>query len=235
MTMAANTRKIIYDFRGALSPPAVASRQGIWCSKATGSCTIASVSGGPIALALDATSEVQNACLYMGDILPFDIDNIIRAWFVAKLTASLGASVMTAFGLATARNDALDSVASHAWFRVEGNNNVLCETDDAVTDTDDKATGLTLEASYRKFVIDFSEGQNVRSLPSLAQGGTSDVRFHMSNARGALVPVARSTRFDMSGFTSNLQLLAQIQKTSGTAVGTLSILEAGIEFQLPLT
>ncbi len=230
--MSKNTRRIVYDFRGAHSPPAVASRQGIWCSKATGSCTIASVSGGPIALALDATSEVQNGCLYMGDILPFDIDDLVRVEFVAAATASLAAAVSAAFGLAGARNDALDSVAQNAWFSLRGSNAVVLETDDGTTDTDDVATGFSLSTTPRRFAIDFSVGGNTRTPPSRSQGGTADVRFYMSNDRGQMVAVGRSTRFDLSAYTGNLQLLAQIQKTSGTAVGTLSIYEAMVEYRL---
>lgn len=231
--MSAQTRRIVYHFRGAHSPPAVASRQGDFCSLKTGSCTVASVSLGSLDLALDATNEVQNACLYMGNILPFDIDEIVRVEFIAKLTASLGASVMGAFGLAGARNDALDSVAQHAWFRFEGSNAIVCESDDGTTDQDDKATGQTLVASYKRFAIDFSVGNLTQSPPSLSKGGTADVRFFMGNERGAMNRVAGHTRFDMSAYTSGLQLFAQIQKTSGTAVGTLSLLEAAVELRLP--
>jgi hypothetical protein len=49
--MGQRTRTIVYDFRGALKPPAVASRQGIWCSQITltaGAPTVQSVSGGPL-------------------------------------------------------------------------------------------------------------------------------------------------------------------------------------------
>lgn len=230
------TRKIIYDFRGALKPPAVASREGIWCSadtSAVGAPTIQSSSLGPMELALDATNEVQNLCLYMGDVLPFDIDDLIRVEFIAKLSAGIAASVMGAFGLAGARNDTLDTVAQSAWFRFEGNNNIVCETDDGTTDTDDKATGETLVATYKRFAIDFSVGNLSQSPPSASKGGLADVRFFMGNAGGLLRRVASGTRFDMSAYTSGLQLYAQIQKTAAVATGTLSILEASVEYKLP--
>lgn len=232
--MGQRTRTIIYDFRGALAPPAVASRQGIWCSKATGSCTIASVSGGPIALALDATSEVQNACLYMGDILPFDIDDIRKVWFLAKISDTLAAAVRAVVGVASARNDDPDAIAEAAWFQCAGANTLTVETDDGTTNLDDKATGLSLGASaYRELVIDFAEGQASASPPALSTGGKSSVGFYIGNTNGSRRRVAQSTQFNMSAFAGNLQLFAQIQKTTGTAVGTLSILEAGIELKLP--
>ena len=231
--MSVQTRRKVFDFRGAHAPPAVASRLGEWCSKATGSCTIKSVSGGSMDLALDATSEVQNACLYMGDILPFDIDDLIRFEFVAKLTASLHADVSVAMGLTGARNDAIDSIAQNILFRAIGSNAIVLETDDGTTDLDDKPAGLSLAATYRRFAIDFSVGNLTQAPPSLSKGGVADIRFFMSNDRGALVQVGKSVRFDMSAYTSNLQPFFQIQKVSGTATGTLSILEAAAEYRLP--
>lgn len=231
--MGARTRKIVYDFRGALSPPAVASRQGIWCSKATGSCTIKSVSGGPIDLALDATSEVQNACLYMGDILPFAIADIVRVSFIAKISASLAAAVRAVLGVASARNDDPDAIAANAWFQCAGANTLTVETDDGTTDLDDKATGDSLAATYKELVIEFAEGIASKSPPALSTGGKSNIGFYVGNTNGSRRRVAQNTQFDMSAYSSNLQLFAQIQKTSGTAVGTLSILEAAIELKLP--
>lgn len=221
------TRQFHFDFRGAYSPPAVASRADRWCKKVTaagGSPVVASVSGGAFELAMDATSEVQNLCLYQGDILPFRIQDLIRVEIVAKLSASIAASVMGAFGLASARHDTLDSVAAHTWFRFEGNNNIVCESDDGTNDLDDKATGLTLSTTYKRFVIDFT-GVQTRQLPNQSLGNRANVSFFVDNGNGNLRRVAESTLFDMSNYaaTSGLQLFAQIQKTSGTAVGTLSI------------
>lgn len=230
------TRILRYDFRGAYKPPAVASRQGPWCSKitaATGAPTIQTGSSGAIELALDATNEVQNLCLYMGDVLPFDIEDLIRVEFLAAISASLGASVMAAFGVADTRNDTLDTIAKSAWFRIEGNNNVLCESDDGTTDTDDKATGETLSTTFKRFAIDFSVGNNPRNPPSLSQGGLSDLQFFMSNSNNSLRRVASGVRFDVSAYAGQLQLFAQIQKTAGTALGTLSILGVDVELRLP--
>ena len=231
--MSRQTRKICYNFRGADAPPVVASRLGSLCSKITGSCTVKSVSGGSMDLALDATSEVQSATLYSGDILPFDIEDLIRVSFIAKLTASLPAAVMCSFGVASAFNAALDSVAQHAWFRCDGNSLVV-ETDDGTNDNDDKATGFSLSTTYRRCVIDFSTGILTRSPPAASLGGRAQTQFFVSNDTGALQRVAQSTSFDLSNYAGNLQLFAQIQKTTGTAVGTLSILEAEVEYKLPV-
>lgn len=230
------TRIDRFNFRGALSPPAVASREGIWCKADTSSAgapLVASVSGGPMELTLAADEEVENICLYTGDILPYDIDDLVRVEWTAKLTASLNAAVSGAFGIASARNDALNSVAAHAWFHFTGSNAIVVETDDGTTDNDDVATGISLSTTYRRFAIEFGVGNNPRNPPSLSQGGKSDVRFYISNDNGSLRRVATATRFDMSAYTGNLQLLAQLQKTSATAVATLSLLEAEVEYRLP--
>jgi hypothetical protein len=230
------TRCKIYDFRGADAPPAVASRQGTWCSKITaaaGSPTIKSVSGGTLDLALDATSEVQNLCLYQGDILPFKIQDLIRLEIVASVSASLDASVSAAFGLAAARHDTLDSVTAHSWFRLQGSNALLVETDDGTNDNDDKATGITMGTALKRFAIDFT-GVQTRQLPSSSLGNRANVAFFADNSGGDLRRVADTTLFDMSNYsaTSGLQLFAQIQKTAGTAVGTLSIESFEVEYKV---
>lgn len=236
--MGRATRKIVYDFRGAQAPPAVASRDGgIWNSILVltgGTPTVKTVSGGSMDLALEATSEVQSAGLYMGNILPYDIDDLVRVSFLAKVSASLAAAVTAVFGVASAQHATPDSVAEHAWFRLQGSNALLVETDDGTRDNDDVATGVSLSTTYRRCVIDFSAGNLTQSPPSASLGGKSDVRFSVSDDFGSLRRVAGGTSFDMRGYSGNLQLIAQIQKTVGTAVGTLSIMEIEVEYKLPV-
>lgn len=233
--MGQKTRKIIYNFRGADSPPVVGSRLGTWCKKITGAAppTCASVSGGPMELALTSASQAQIVTLYMGDILPFDIDDLIRVSFLAKASAALDASVSAVLGLASAQADDPDAVAANAWFKLAGSNAVVLESDDAVTNTDDIAAGDTLADTYKRLVIDFAEGIHSQSPPASSLGGKSNVLFSLANANNSLRRVGVNQRFDMSGYAGNLQLFAQIQKASGTATGSLSILEAEVEYKLP--
>ena len=160
--------------------------------------------GGEAVLTLASTSEVENVCLFQGDVLNWDIDKLIHAEFRVKTSAALDSATSLAFGMATARNDAIDSIASHASFRLIGSNAVVVETDDSVNDLDDKVTGTTLGDTYKKFVIDF---QN-----------SSDVKFYIDGVR-----VASSTTFDMSNFTTGLQPYVQIQKTADTNVDSVSV------------
>jgi hypothetical protein len=163
--------------------------------------------GGEATLQLAATAEVENVCLHHGDDLNFDIDNIKKVYFRVKMAqAAMDAASQVAFGVCSARNDAIDSIAAAACFRVIGADDttaVVVETDDGSNDNDDVATGQTLSNSYKEFVIDFS-------------GGKSDVKFYMDNGDGNLSRVAASTTFNMSGYSAGLQPFIQIQKTSDT-------------------
>lgn len=157
-------------------------------------------------LTLHSTSEVENVCLYHGDALSFDIDDMIRAEFRVKVSGCTSGTSLC-FGMASARNDTQDSVAANAWFKMVGADSttaVVVETDDGTTDLDDKATGQTLSTTYKRFVIDFSNKK--------------DVKFYIDGIR-----VATSTTFDMSGYTSGLQPLIQIQKTSSANTDAITI------------
>lgn len=163
--------------------------------------------GGEATLQLASTSEIENVCLHHGDDLNFDIDNLKKVYFRVKMAqAAMDAASQVAFGVCSARNDAIDSIAAAACFRVIGADDttaVVVETDDGSNDNDDVATGQTLSNSYKEFVIDFS-------------GGKSDVKFYMDNGDGNLSRVAASTTFNMSGYSAGLQPFVQIQKTADT-------------------
>jgi hypothetical protein len=235
--MARQTRKYCYDFRGELALAAAGSGAGGPFVKAdtssAGAPTVGGLAGGGIRLLLAATSEIENLCVYMGDVLPFDIDEIISVEIVAKTVASLNAATSLAFGLASARNDAIDSIAAHASFRCIGSNAVVVETDDGTNDNDDVATGLTLGATWKRFRMDFASRNTTIEPPSVSKGRKSNIEFYGANDSGSLRRVASGTRFDMSNYSSGLQLYAQLQKTADTNVNSLDILEMCVECNLP--
>lgn len=190
------------DFLGPMTLTASPTNSDRWdiadtSSAGTPTYTVGGING-EATLAFDNTSEVQNVCLFQSDVLNWDIDLLQRIEMRVKTVASLDSATSIAWGLASARNDAIDSIAAHASFRVIGSNAVVVETDDGTTDLDDKATGVSLVATYQKFVIDFT-------------GGTEDVKFYINGVR-----VAASTTFDMSAYTAGLQPYVQIQKTADT-------------------
>jgi len=235
--MSQQTRVYRYDFRGHQLIPATASGAGTPFVKAdtsaAGAPTMVGLNGGGIRLLLAADVEVENLCLYMGDILPFDIDEIIRASFIAKTIAALDATTQIAFGLASARNDDIDTIAEGAIFRCIGDNTVVVETDDGTNNNDDVATGLTLGATWKRFEINFAERITTVEPPSVSTGRPSNIGFYGANTYGSLRRVASGTRFDMSNYSSGLQLFAQIQKTADANTDNLDILEMEVEVNLP--
>lgn len=235
--MAQQTRKYRYDFRGHLAFPATASGVGtpftIADTSASGSPSFGGLTGGGYRMQFASTSEVENLCLYMGDVLPFDIDDLIAVEFIVATAASLDAATSLAFGLASARNDAIDSIAEAALFRCIGDNNVVVETDDGTNNNDDVSTGLTLGSDWKRFRIDFASRITTQEPPSTSSGRKSNVEFYVGNARGSLRRVADTTRFDMSNYSGGLQLFAQLQKTADTNTDNLDILEMSVEVSLP--
>lgn len=180
--------------------------------------------GGAADLAFDSQSEAQTVVLYNNDVLIYDVRQIKSMWFVLKVTAFSAVSTLCA-GLASAYNATPDSVATNAWFRMQGSASqtaLLIETDDAVTDNDDKATGVTLGSTYKKLLIDFT-------------AGIQDVKFYVDGVRvgagnGA---AANDGRFDMSGLSAglNVQPYISLQKASGATVDAVRIAQFGIQYE----
>lgn len=208
------------DFFGGGALPTSSTAGQPWVvtdTSSSGTPTYVYVDGsatGEVALDFDNTGEVQNVCLSHGDTLNFDIDKISWAEFRVKMNqAALDATSSVAIGLTGDRNDAIDSVAQAALFRVIGADSttaVVVETDDGTNDNNDVATGQTLINAYKRLVIDFSQG-------------TSDVRFMIDDGNGVLRRVAATTTFDMSNYTGSLQPFVQLQKTSDTNTDGLTL------------
>lgn len=216
-----NTAIKNFWFLGDENPPVVGSADGSpWRKKLTKTAGSPDVltDNGFMVLSLDATLENQIATLYQGDELPFDIDNLLQLDIWAKLsTASLHAAISCAFGLISAHNNDLDLVAAAAMFRCYGSNAVVCETDDGTNNNDDVASGQTLKTTVKRFTIDFASGVKA-VVPPPSVGGKANVLFSVDDDRSNLRQVARATRFDMSNYSSNLQLFAQIQKGAASSV-----------------
>lgn len=173
--------------------------------------------GGSVKLTCTSTSEAQNITLHQNDVVNYDLDDVSNVWWVAKVSG-VDAVTVVSLGVGSAQADDEDDVATNAWFKIEGATStsaVVCETDDGTTDNDDKATGKTLAAVYKRFLIDFSQG-------------LSDVRFFIDGER-----VAAGTTFDMSSVSAgtNVQPYAQVSKASGTGTPALQIAQFGITYK----
>tara|TARA_R110000868_G_scaffold268152_1_gene527383 strand:+ start:98 stop:796 length:699 start_codon:yes stop_codon:yes gene_type:complete len=171
----------------------------------------ATVSGaiGSASLAFDSQTEAQNVCLSFGDNLAFDVDKVRGIEFRVKLgQAALDTATSIAFGLTGDRNDAIDSIAYAALFRVIGADDttaVVVETDDGTNDNNDVATGSTLLTAWKVLKILFPPGN-------------AAVTFWIDN-----IQVATATAFDMSNFHGGVQPFVQIQKTSDNNTDSIQI------------
>lgn len=190
-----------------------------WTIKDTSSAgtpTYLNISGRGAKLTIASTSEEEIVTLYQNDVLPFLLPKIQYVDF-DLVVAGIDAVTTLVAGIASAQADTEDSVATLAWFRMEGSastSNVVVETDDGVTDNDDVATGTTLAAVVKRFRIDFTNG-------------LSDVRFYIDGAR-----VAAGTTFSMASASStqNVQLFVQLHKASGTGVPSVTVKRCGIQY-----
>ena len=165
--------EFVEDFLGPQTLTASPTNSDRWdiadtSSAGTPTYTVGGVNG-EATLAFDATSEVQNVCLFQSDVLNYDIDLLQRIEMRVKVVAGAGGTLDSAtsiaWGLATARNDAIDSITAHASFRVIGSHAIVVESDDGTTDKDDVATGASAtDATYKKYVIDFTGADHDRSI-----------------------------------------------------------------------
>lgn len=194
--------------------PLVASKSAAnpWCIneiKTNGTPTYAGVNNaamGAVSLAFDNTAEVQSVCLYHGDNLNFDIDNIIQFGWRVKVGGTLDSATSIAIGMGTARNNTIESVSTHAFFVLTGANTITVDTNDGTNDKDLIATGKSLSTTYLDLSVSF------------ASGGTSDVRFFIDGS-----PVAQGTTFSLAAYTGNLQPICQIQKTSDNNTDSITV------------
>lgn len=168
---------------------------------------------GTYTLTHDATNEQQNLTLYGGDSKPLPIAN--SPWLIccAKLNtagATMSADQRLVMGLASNRNAALDSVVTHAWFRLEGANwNILTETDDGTTDDDDNDSALDWsDAAYAWF--------RIRVNPALA------VTFEVDLDDGNGWQTAGAT-LSLAAATGNVQPFIELQRDAGAEAEALTI------------
>jgi hypothetical protein len=158
---------------------------------------------GGLAVTFDNTNEIQNVCVYQADILQYLIGGIIEVEFRVKMAqATLNAASMFAFGLASARNDAIASLTNSCLFRLVGASNLVkIDTRDGTITNNGVASTQTLGTVYKDFLISFAAGK-------------SDIRFFVD---GVPVIIPSVTAFSMANTSLALQIFLQIQKTAATA------------------
>ncbi len=162
------------------------------------SAQIASVFSDPLALVLSDqalgafVSEEELALIAEA---PSSLEGLLR---VGSDEGALPAGCRFVFGFSSTRDDAFDDVATRAWFRCDGSNQLYWETDDGTTASGLEPTGVTLPSNGRytrlKVVME-----------------TDGVKFYVND-----VLVGETADFAPTGVL-NLRIIAEVQKDSGTA------------------
>jgi hypothetical protein len=201
--------RFVEDFIGAAVDPFDGTVR--WNVVDVGNATeaiVADSANGVFKLHLAATSEAEDAVLYMYDNKNFDVGSGLIFEVRIDMGVAPGTGVCAVFGMAGDHNLAKDSVTEHAWFRLDASMAIKVETDDTTNDNDDVTTGVTAVAgTYNVFRIDFTD--------------LTDVKFYIDGAR-----VASGTTFDMSNLTAGEQQMQpyfSLDKASGTGLGDMNI------------
>ena len=221
---------VAYDFNRSPFVPLTGSA-GDFIKVITGAAPpTAACTAGYLTLALTAASQAQNVCVYQADELPFLIADLVRVRWWAKCSAGLTGTSNISMGLCSARNDDPDVPTASAQFRLTGANVVTVKSETASLDTGLIATGLALTTTIKEFQIDFQAGLKTKS-EAASVGGKANVLFYMDNDRGDLRRVGQAATFDMSAYSSGLQVFFQIQKTS-TDVGSLFVRRVEVDYRI---
>jgi hypothetical protein len=203
--------KYFDDFLGHCAFPLTASGVGSSWTKAevktNGSTTLVGltgVAGGVLSGAVSNTNEALAVEAYHGDICSFKADDIHTFACRLKCVADITTAEYLVFGLRSARNDNPDTPTYNVQFKLAASTAIVLESDDGVTDNDDKASAGTLSTTFKEFMIDFRQG-------------LSDIRFFASDASGKLVRLAPKTTFNAASLTGQfLQPFFVVGKASGT-------------------
>jgi len=168
---------------------------------------VASQAGGIIRLALDATSEKQEASVYQADDLGWDATKgLIWEARVNLHVLPSAAAVEMVWGLQSAWIDGPDNASYYMQFQALASGAVNLRTKDGVN-TISKASGTTKTAdSWSVYRIDATD--------------VTDVKFFIDGAR---VSTTSALSFAATGANALLQPYFSVYKASGTGVGSMDV------------
>jgi hypothetical protein len=177
--------------------------------KTSGSPSVSAVSnagGGIIRLALDATSEKQEATLYAADVLNWDMTKS-AVWEARVSNHVLPTGVVEiVFGMQSAWIDGPDNASFYAEFQQLSSGAVNMRTKDGVQ-TLSNTSGVTMAVdAFHIFRIDATTPTNVR--------------FFID---GSEVSTPGQMSFAATGANAILQPYFTVYKASGTGVGSLDV------------
>lgn len=167
---------------------------------------VANSPGGIVQLALDATSEKQEASLYANDQLNWDMTK--SATWEARIAVTVlpsAVQVEMVFGLRSAWIDGPDNFTIYSDFQLLGSGALNVRSKDG-TNTFSNSTGIVLVAGvFHNFRIDATDPTNVRYF----MDGTEFSNHNMP--------------FAATGANAILQPYVSVYKASGTGLGTFQV------------
>ena len=201
------------DFMGAghTSIPTTVSAGSTWCAKLVktgGNPQVgAPVNAGVVQVALDATSEKQDAVLYCFDQRCYSGANGLGYETRLQIPVLPTSGTKCVFGMAAAWADGPDNIAAYLRFAVNGNGLILAESYDGTTRLS-VSTGVTVQTTSEWHVLRLD-----------ASDPTSAKFFIDGN------PVCATTTFPFAatGLAAQMQPYASAYKASGTSVGTFQL------------
>ena len=218
-----------FSFRGNCLPVETGTASESPFRKKTVGSAAATGDAGGLKLSLEATDEAQNLCLYFDNILSYDLDKLIsiEVWGTFEAVDGVAGSSI-AIGMASARNDAIDSIAHAAMFRIENSLDLFLESDDAVNDVDDIDSGLDLvSGELWQFGIYFTE-----KVKSVSPGPSLGKQVNFRAGKDQLKEVGSTQSFDMSNYSGGLQPFIQVQKPGGDDVVSFTVRDIFVKHQM---
>lgn len=167
---------------------------------------VSNASGGIIRLALDATSEKQEASLYAADVLNWDVTK--SAIWEARISNHVLPTgvVEMVFGLQSAWIDGPDNASFYAQFQQSASGVVNFRTKDGVNTLSNASPVTMVVDAFHIFRIDATDPTNVR--------------FFID---GVEVSTKGQMSFAATGASAVLQPYVSVYKASGVGVGSVDL------------
>lgn len=207
--------KYVDDFIGAGSvviPAAGSAENGVaWVSKIVGAAppTVAGVANaacGQVACTLTSASQKQDAAIYHGDQLGFDITKgLVWEARVALTVLPSASGVQAVFGLSSAWIDGPDNASYYLQFGATANGVILVRAQDGTTQVSTSSGVTVVAAAFHIFRIDCTN--------------TADIRYFID---GVDVTPSTAVAFAATGASAIVQPYVAAYKPSSTGVCTVS-------------
>lgn len=203
------------DFLGAghtVIPTAPAAGSN-WCSKlvkTAGTVTVGAVANGAngqIQIAIDATSEKQDAVLYCADQRAYSGAAGLVYETRIQLPVIPTAGTKAVFGMAAAWADGPNNIAEYLRFAVNGSGALLCESQDGTTQLS-VASGVTIATTGEWHIL------------RIDASDPTSVRFFVD---GQQVASTQVFPFAAAGAAAALQPYASVYKAAGASVGSVAL------------